>query len=256
MPVNILSLSDVQVEFIYSPRIRTRFPDVHLVLGCGDLPYYYLEYVANALNVPLYFVRGNHANLVEYTVAGPRTEPLGAVDLHNKVIRHEDLLLAGIEGSLRYREGAFQYSQVEMWGHILRMVPALLRNRIFYGRYLDIFVSHAPPWGIHDQADLPHQGIKAFRWLLKVFRPRYHFHGHIHVYQRDASIATLFQESLVVNTYGYLVTRFDVNEIGKPEQYLPLFAGGTEWSPKIDFTQPVRTDVKDIKTDKGIESTK
>ena len=219
MPVNILSLSDIQVELIYSPRVKTCFPDIHLVLGCGDLPYYYLEYVANALNAPLYFVRGNHASLVEYTVAGPRTAPLGAVDLHKRVIRHDELLLAGVEGSLRYREAPFQYTQAEMWGHVLSLVPALLRNRILYHRYLDVFISHAPPWGIHDQPDLPHQGIKAFSWLLRVFRPRYHFHGHIHVYRRDIPTNTRYRETLVVNTYGYLETRIE-------RSALPWFSPG------------------------------
>jgi uncharacterized protein len=241
MSVKILSLSDVQVEFIYSPRVKTRFPDIEMILGCGDLPHYYLEYVANALNVPLYYVRGNHTNLIEYTVAGPRTGPLGAVDLHRRTIRHGELLLAGVEGSLRYREGPYQYSQAEMWFQVLSLAPALLRNRIRYGRYLDVFISHAPPWGIHDQADLPHQGIKAFRWLLKMFRPRYHFHGHIHVYQRDTPINTRFGDTLVVNTYGYLVTSIEPTDVGEAEKIKSLFTGGTEWSPKDDPTRPVDT---------------
>jgi Icc-related predicted phosphoesterase len=58
--------------------------------------------------------------------------------------------------------------------------------------------------GIHDQPDLPHQGINAFRWLLKVFQPRYHFHGHIHVYHPDAVTETKFNQTQVINTYGYI----------------------------------------------------
>ena len=133
--------------------------------------------------------------------------------------KDDELLLAGVEGSLRYREAPFQYTQVEMWGHVLSLVPALLRNRILYHRYLDVFISHAPPWGIHDQPDLPHQGIKAFSWLLRVFRPRYHFHGHIHVYRRDIPTNTRYRETLVVNTYGYLETRIE-------RSALPWFSPG------------------------------
>ncbi|HEY5571905.1 MAG TPA: metallophosphoesterase [Anaerolineales bacterium] len=204
MTVGTLTLSDVLLRFIYSPQIRTRFSEVELVLGCGDLPYYYLEYIISSLDVPLYFVRGNHASIVEHTVAGPRSGPLGAVDLHRQVINHDGLLLCGVEGSLRYREGPFQYSQSQMWFHVLSLVPRLLLNRAIYGRYLDVFVSHAPPWGIHDKPDLPHQGIKAFRWLLKVFQPSYHFHGHIHVYHPDEVTETKFNETRVINTYGYI----------------------------------------------------
>ena len=60
------------MSFIYSPQVRGRFEDIDLVLGCGDLPYFYLEYVLTALNVPLFFVRGNHANKVEYGAGGPK----------------------------------------------------------------------------------------------------------------------------------------------------------------------------------------
>jgi Icc-related predicted phosphoesterase len=209
MPYKVLSLSDKHVDSIYSSQVKTRFADVDLILGCGDLTYYYLEYVVSMLDVPLYYVRGNHSNLVEHTTSGPKTHPHGGADLHRRVIVHDGLILAGIEGSLRYRKGPFQYSQIEMWGHVLRLVPGLLRNRAQYGRYLDIFVSHAPPWGIHDQSDLPHQGIKAFRWLLETFRPRYHFHGHIHVYRQDTQTITHHLSTTVINTYGFAETQVD-----------------------------------------------
>ncbi|MGW8250128.1 MAG: hypothetical protein ACWGO1_05765, partial [Anaerolineales bacterium] len=81
-PVKVLSLSDVIVQFIYSPHIRKRFPDVELVIGCGDLPYYYLEYIISSLNVPLFYVRGNHDKEIEYSVSGSRKHPLGGIDLH------------------------------------------------------------------------------------------------------------------------------------------------------------------------------
>ena len=206
MTVKILSLSDKQVDSVYSSRIKTRFADVDLILGCGDLAYYYLEYAVSMLNVPLYYVRGNHSNLVEHTSTGPKTHPHGGIDLHRKVVLEQGLILAGVEGSLRYRQGPFQYTQTEMWSHVLRIVPSLIKNRARCGRYLDIFISHAPPWGIHDQPDLPHQGIKAFRWLLETFRPRYHFHGHIHVYRNDTQTVTNYQSTTVVNTYRFAET--------------------------------------------------
>jgi Icc-related predicted phosphoesterase len=51
--------------------------------------------------------------------------------------------------------------------------------------------------------DLPHHGIKAFRWLLQVFKPAYHLHGHIHVYRNDIPTITQFEETQVINCYGY-----------------------------------------------------
>lgn len=209
MAINILSLSDQQIDSIYSTRVKDRFPDVDLIIGCGDLAYYYLEFVVSMLDVPLYFVRGNHSNLIEFTKSGPKTHPQGGVDINRRVINHDGLILAGIEGSLRYRPGPFQYSQTEMWLNVLRITPALMVNKIIQGRALDVFISHAPPWGIHDKPDLPHNGIKAFRWLLEVFQPRYHFHGHIHIYRSDAQRITQFHSTLVINTYGYLETQIE-----------------------------------------------
>ncbi len=201
-----LSLSDVVVSFIYSPAVRKRFLDVDLAIGCGDLPYYYQEYIISMLDIPLFFVRGNHDKEIEYSLGGNRKKPTGAIDLHRKVINFRGLLLAGVEGSLRYRQGAFQYSQSQMWLNVIQLIPGLLRNRIFYRRYLDIFVSHAPARGIHDKQDLTHQGIDAFRWLLHVFKPAYHFHGHVHVYRPDTKIETVFENTRVINTYGYRET--------------------------------------------------
>lgn len=205
----ILLLSDVIVSFIYSPQVRHRFPDVDLVIGCGDLAYYYLEYVLNALDTPCYFVRGNHDKVVEYSLEAQRTAPAGAVNLHRQVINHQGLLLAGVEGSLRYRVGPYQYTHSQMWMHVLRLIPGLLLNRMRYGRYLDLFVTHSPPAGIHDMPDLPHQGIKAFRWFIQVFQPAYHFHGHIHLYRPDTTVETKVNQTQVINAFSYRVVPVD-----------------------------------------------
>ncbi len=212
--MKILAVSDVELEFIYSPQIARRFQDVDLIISCGDLPYFYLEFMVSMLDVPLYFVRGNHASQLEYGVGGERRYPWGAVDLHRHTVRDESgLLLAGIEGSHRYNTGDHQYSQSEMWGFAFRMVPALLVNKIRYGRYLDIFTSHAPPWKIHDMEDLPHHGIKAFNWLIRVFKPLYHFHGHIHIYRSDTVIETRVGETRVINSFGFHEVTLNSEEI-------------------------------------------
>jgi Icc-related predicted phosphoesterase len=199
----ILSISDIVVDMIYSPQLRINFQDVDLVISCGDLPYYYLDYIISNLNTALYFVRGNHANIIEYSESGLRKAPLGGVDLHRRAINHKGLLLAGVEGSLRYNRGNFQYTQAEMWHHVLTLVPHLLYNRLAHGRFLDIFITHAPPWKINDQPDRAHQGIKAFRWLIQTFQPTYHLHGHIHIYSPKTISKTQVNNTQVLNVYGY-----------------------------------------------------
>jgi Icc-related predicted phosphoesterase len=204
--MKILSVSDVLLTFIYSPQVRARFNDVDLVIACGDLPYYYQEYILNMLDVPLFYVRGNHDQLVEHGQAGRRTGPDGGEDLHRRTVSYKGLLLAGVEGSLRYRPGNFQYSQAEMWEHVWTLVPSLLRNRLIYGRYLDILVTHSPPRGTNDLEDLPHRGIDAFRWLIQTLQPAYHFHGHVHIYRPDTDVETLIGQTRVINTYGFRET--------------------------------------------------
>ena len=164
----------------------------------------------------LYYVRGNHASQVEVSMDGERTEPWGGIDLHRRVRRDpaSGLLMAGIEGSIRYNYGDHQYTQGEMWTLVFGLTPLLFLNRLRYGRYLDIFVTHSPPWKIHDLDDRPHQGIKAFNWLNRVFKPVYHLHGHVHIYRTDTIRETQVGSTRVINTYGYRELNFDPGHPG------------------------------------------
>jgi hypothetical protein len=121
-----LVVSDVGLSS--GPQIRQRFR-ILTVFGCGDLPYYYQEYIVSLLDVPLYYVRGNHDKEVEYSSGASRSAPGGGVDLHRRVVNYRGLLIGGVEGSLRYREGPFQYSQFQMWKHVYSLIPKLIKNR-------------------------------------------------------------------------------------------------------------------------------
>jgi Icc-related predicted phosphoesterase len=209
--MRILAVSDEELSIIYTPQIRERFNDVNLVVSCGDLPYYYLEFIISMLDINLYFIRGNHAREVEYSEDGQKLAPWGAVDLHRRVVRDPTgLLLAGIQGSIRYNFGPYQYTQGEMWNMVLGLCPKLMANRILYGRFLDVFITHSPPWHIQDKTDLPHQGIKAFRWFDKVFKPVYHLHGHVHVYRKNEITETQYFDTKVVNVFGYKRIDYDI----------------------------------------------
>ena len=114
--MKILALSDEVVDPIYNPAIKDQYPDVDLILGCGDLPFYYLEYVVTLLNKPLYYVPGNHDQEVQYMSDGRRVSYAeGGVNLDGRLAREGGLLLAGLGGSVRYKsDGPHQYTQVEM----------------------------------------------------------------------------------------------------------------------------------------------
>jgi DNA repair exonuclease SbcCD nuclease subunit len=203
--VKILAVSDRVVESMYGPQIRERFGDVDMVLSCGDVPYYYLEYIVSMLDVPCLFVHGNH-DRPEYASDGRTiTEPSGWVNLDGRVVSVGGVLLGGLEGSIRYKPRApYQYTENEMVVKAWRLVPAFLMNRVRYGRSLDVLVTHAPPLGIHDGADWPHRGFKVFLRLMARFRPRYLLHGHRHIYGTD-TWRTRYLGTEVINVYPYRV---------------------------------------------------
>ena len=58
--MKILAVSDQVVERLYSLVPQGHFTGVEMILGCGDLPYSYLEFMVSMLNVPIFYVPGNH----------------------------------------------------------------------------------------------------------------------------------------------------------------------------------------------------
>ncbi|MBN2875151.1 MAG: metallophosphoesterase [Spirochaetales bacterium] len=217
--MKILCVADEVDPLIDSVRVRDRFSDVDLVLGAGDLPMEYLSYIVSALNKPLLFVFGNH-NLayLPYYRPSARTQPVASHDYQGDVgatyvgfrIRREaGFIVLGLGGSLRYNRGPNQFSQAQMWARVLARVPSLLLNRLIHGRAVDIVLTHAPPRGIHDREDVCHQGFDAFLWLMRVFRPRYLVHGHIHLYDAREQRKTRYEHTTVINAFGYQVLELE-----------------------------------------------
>lgn len=229
--MKILAISDEVVDFIYSPQIKEKYADVDLVLGCGDLPFYYLEFIVTMLDVPLYYVPGNHDRREQYLSDGrvvhraegaerldQRAVRLPAVNLSSQrraetAVANASatmLLLAGLGGSLRYnRDIGHQHTEAEMFSRALGLAPRLLANRLRFGRYLDILVTHAPPRGIHDSSDLAHTGFETFCRFMAVFQPRLLLHGHSHIYRGDTVTSSRYKSTQVVNVYPYRVIEWE-----------------------------------------------
>ncbi len=208
--MRILAVSDKVEPVLYGPYIRQRVGKVDLILACGDLPYYYLEFIVSTLDVPLFYVHGNHdVPIAENGKNGePATDiPLGwATNLHMRTANFQGVLLAGLEGCRRYNPDVpFQYSESEVSRQAFWLGWRLRRNRLREGRYLDILVTHAPPYSIHDAKDLAHTGFYTYLALLRRFRPVLMVHGHYHVYNRNIAMDTDYRGVHVVNTYGYRI---------------------------------------------------
>ena len=203
--VKILVVSDEVVERLYSLCAGGQSQNLEMILGCGDLPYDYLENLVSFLNVPLFYVPGNHDP--KYFPQDSNSYAAGGSNLDLKVTRYKRFLIGGFGGSIRYRpDGTNQYTQSEAYLRAFRMLPRLMLNRMNYGRALDILITHSPPFGIHDDDSYAHRGLHAINWLLRVARPRYHFHGHTHFQRRNLSPSETIQGlTKIVNVFPYKI---------------------------------------------------
>jgi len=220
--MKILCVSDHIDPLVYSNGIRERFKDVKLVLSAGDLQMEYYGFIVSSLNTPLCFVFGNH-NLErikeyrrEYRSSYDMDEAFylrrsfGSTYVGGKVIRVKGLLIAGLGGSMRYNKGANQFTEAGMFFYALKLLPRMVWNRLVYGRFLDILLTHAPPYKIHDREDPCHRGFKFFLTFMDLFKPRYLVHGHVHLYDLNEGRETLYNQTRVVNAFDHMV--LDIGE--------------------------------------------
>jgi Icc-related predicted phosphoesterase len=210
--MKILCISDQIDPLVYTNTIRERFRDVDLILSAGDLPMDYLDFIVSSLNKPLLFVFGNHhtKEMSFYTATGfiatdEHYRGSGALHVGSRIRREEGLIIAGLGGSMRYNRGENQFTEFQMKKEMYKLIPGLIFNRIFRGRYLDIFLTHASPKGIHDKEDRCHQGFKCFLWFMRKFKPKYLIHGHIHLYDLGDIRVTKYEETTVINAYSHYI---------------------------------------------------
>jgi Icc-related predicted phosphoesterase len=201
--MKILAVSDQEVPRIYNLAASGHFKDVDMLIGCGDLPYSYLEYLVSTLNVPLFYVPGNHDP--QYNPHDTRTCAEGGLNLDVRVVCQNGLLIGGLGGSIRYRpDGVNQYTQAEAYQRGLRLLLLIWFNRLRYNRDLDLLISHSPPYKIHDDDTHAHQGLKALNMLIRTASPRYHFHGHKHFVRHNLEDSvTHVGRTIVMNIFPY-----------------------------------------------------
>jgi uncharacterized protein len=213
--MKLLCIADHVDPFIYSNGLKQRYANVDMVLSAGDLTLGYYDFIVSTLNKPLFFVFGNHH--VEkrgefhstpdpfHKADGVWSSSVGATCLEGRVVRRKGLIIAGLGGSIWYNGGENQFTDFAMFLNILRLVPGMLWHKVFHGRYLDVLITHAPPYGINDLPDPCHTGFKIFLWFMRTFKPRYLVHGHVHLYDRNAVREARYGETAIVNAYDHIV---------------------------------------------------
>lgn len=206
--MKVLAVSDQVIDRLYSPGVKEAYPDINMIIGCGDLPYNYIEFLASVFNVPMFYVPGNH---------DPAYKPAetfyarGGLNLDGEVIYANRLLMTGLGGSIRYPPGGpNQYTQHEMFLRVYRLLPKIFISRRQHKRPLDILVTHSPPAGIHDDDDPTHHGLRALNFFLRWAQPRYMLHGHTMFYRQNLqSHITRYGVTDIVNVYPYRILKLD-----------------------------------------------
>jgi len=110
--VRVLAISDAVSPVVYSENFPGNLPPFDVVLSAGDMPGHVLEFIATKTRTPPVYVIGNHANA--YLRGEDPDEarlPGGCVNVHRRVVCVAGLIVAGFEGSARYRPGPHQYAQ-------------------------------------------------------------------------------------------------------------------------------------------------
>lgn len=199
--LKILFISDEPAPALWEYFDDTRLEGIDLIISCGDLPPQYLSFLATFFKGPVLYVCGNHDDCYR------ETPPDGCTSIDGKVYNFEGIRIAGLGGSMKYRHGTHQYTEKQM---LLRTLK--LQHRIHRHKGLDIFVSHAPAYGLNDGKDLPHMGFRCFHRLLEKYHPKYFVHGHMHLtYSYSQKRLCTHNETTVINAYERYVLEYPLD---------------------------------------------
>ncbi|MBR4542724.1 MAG: metallophosphoesterase [Lachnospiraceae bacterium] len=206
--MKILALADKESKNYWDFYRPGKLDGIDLIISCGDLKPAYLTFLATFAHVPILYVMGNHDAVYE------TTPPEGCICIENSIYVYQGVRILGIGGSMRYKQGPYQFNQNEMNVRVSRLWSKIKKNEGF-----DILVTHSPAYQIGDGTDLPHTGFKAFNKLLDKNSPRYFLHGHVHAtYGREYKRLKTYKNTLIINPYESYLFEYETeyeNEFDK-----------------------------------------
>jgi uncharacterized protein len=199
-PYRILAVADEVDRSLDSAATREQLGHVDLVVGCGDLPVDYLQFVTDAMDAPLVYVRGNHD-------VGGDWETGEAIGLHLPEPLRDgspwtdgEVTVVGFNGIPRYGGRGLQVGSPTRWAHVLH---AWMRLRWRPTAAPLLLISHVAPRGINDGPDRFHRGSRALRWLAGQLQPPLWLHGHTTVVTRRLEDRAVSHErTLFYNAVG------------------------------------------------------
>lgn len=194
--MKILVVGDYEEKCLWgkwTAEMAAKLSDVDFILSLGDLSSYYLEFLTEKLNIPLVYVPGNH------DIGYIDNPPKRCINADGKII---DLRLnsdnvvqlvriTGLGGSMRYKDGHYQYSEEEQQSRVEKLLYDLDNNKKIETPDVKILLTHAPCRGYGDMDDLAHRGFDCFNKLLERWKPQVHCYGHVHQEYNDYIVHTM-----------------------------------------------------------------
>ena len=198
--MKILAIADQESPLLWDYFDKSYLEGIDLILSCGDLKPQYLSFLATFAHAPILYVHGNHDERYE------QVPPDGCICIEDQIYVHEGVRILGLGGSMRYKPGSHQYTQIQMRRRVWK-----LWWRLKYRKGFDILLTHSPAYQLNDGKDLPHMGFEVFRTLLDKYKPAYFIHGHVHMnYGRSFPRLSTYNETQVINAYEKYIFEMDV----------------------------------------------
>ncbi len=193
--MKILLVSDEESKFIWDFFDAERFRGVELIISCGDLDARYLTFLATMIPAPLIYVHGNHDK--KYA----QRPPEGCVCIDDAIFKYKGYRFIGFGGAPGMRGPLEQeYTEHEMARRIKRM-----RMKLHFSHGVDVLVTHSPALGLGDLEDRYHRGFGCFRAFLDIFKPKFHFYGHVHPRYGLKPEPIDYNGSTLINACGYKI---------------------------------------------------
>ena len=209
-PIRLLAVSDEVDPALEAAATRRALGPIDVLLGAGDLEPSYLGFLADAFEVPLLYVRGNHDVGAAWADAEHEHVPEALPD--GRIHDEQGLRVLPFSGAPRYAPHGRanvdqQISGSVMWRRVVWAWPGAAVRRPL------LVLTHAAPRGVNDQPDHAHRGFAAFRWLLDRVAPPLWVHGHATLVRRGIEARTARRNgTLLVNVTG--ATLVELEPIG------------------------------------------
>jgi hypothetical protein len=168
--IRLLVVSDAVDPTLVDRRNREALGPIDLIVGCGDLDRSDLAFIADGINAPLVYVRGNH-DAGEGWTGGASYCP---DPIQSTAVRHiSGLAVAGLTWPGSRGKHATR-SDRSAW----RQALILAARRLGRSEPL-IVISHVPPFSAGDMPNGGfHRGFRGYRWLMERLAPPLWLHGH------------------------------------------------------------------------------